>query len=1344
MRKTLSVAAWGLASLVVLGLLLILSVVIIGNTGYGRRLIMHEVASLTAGKIELSGLSGTFPSSLDVNTVQLRDTQGVWMRAERLSVRWSPFALLRAALHVEQFHVGAADVLRRPASTAAAPASGGGGGYHLPAIDIDRLAIDTLVLEPAAAGARATVNIQGDAHYRSLQNAQAMLVIRRSNGSGNYQLTAALAPTGMNARLQLQEPAGGPIEQLANLPGLGALSVDASIEGPRNAERLQLTGQVGGLSAGANGTLNLQARAADISFTLHSPAITPEPGLSWKRIALQGQLHGPLATPQASGSLELQGLTLPNGTQLASLHADVSADGHLLTLRGLAAGILLPPSQPQLLQDSPLTLAATLRLDAADRPLQLTLTDRLFALQAQAVTQGNRSANFELRLPDLAPIAALYRQHLRGALTLSGTVSQRGQLLQADLNGMGSLAGASPAAQLLGPHARLHLAATMNGPTLDLQQLNVSGKALTVAASGSAQRAAGTASGSARAPAIRALRAQWRVSLPRLGFISPAVAGSLETSGTAEGSLDSLTADISARSTLSMRGGPPGTFEASVQAKGLPSAPSGTVHAHGTFDGAPLQIDASVSRLGNALYRVVINHAAWKSFAAGGDLTAGSNLAASHGQLQLRIQRLADLQPLLGAPLAGSMAANVSLVSASTHPQAQFELTARNVKIQDVAANARLSGAGPLNALRIQLTAASPNIGGSPADVNATVQLNALARALELNGFQMRYHGQTLHLLSQSRVTFARGLSVRRLRLAAGQAIVAIDGEFSPALNFRASVHQVDAKLVDAFEPGLLAAGTFNADAQLHGSRSAPVGQVSFRIAGVKLAHAAAQGLPAVEADASARLAGSSGDIVMQLKAGSASDMKLTGRVPLNPNGRFAVKLNGRLDLALMNSILAEGGKHAAGILTVAATANGTARAPQITGTVHLAHGDLRDYPEGIHLGDINAQLVGRQGSLRIATMTARAGPGQLSITGTVGVLQPGMPLDISVKGQRIQPIVNDILTANLNTDMHVGGTLRQRLDITGNVHINRAAINIPNGFPPSVAVLNVVVPGQKPPPSTQAQQLVIALAINVDAPQSIFVQGRGLDAQLGGKLQLTGTSDHPQVGGAFNMIRGAYSLAGTNIKFTSGRVSFNGEGLKDKIDPTLDFLAQASVTYNSIPTVVNLNITGFADAPKISLSSTPPLPQDDLLALLLFGQPASQLSALQLAETGAAVASLSGIGGGGGGGSGHSLNPLTWIKHALGLNAFSVGGASPPPGAAPGGSTISGASVTAGKYVSNRVYVAATQSTTGTSQVQVDVDLNAGVKLQARLGNGTATAQGTTPQNDPGSSIGLTWQHRY
>ncbi len=181
--------------------------------------------------------------------------------------------------------------------------------------------------------------------------------------------------------------------------------------------------------------------------------------------------------------------------------------------------------------------------------------------------------------------------------------------------------------------------------------------------------------------------------------------------------------------------------------------------------------------------------------------------------------------------------------------------------------------------------------------------------------------------------------------------------------------------------------------------------------------------------------------------------------------GTVALKLAGKMDVALMNSILEQRGERAGGTLTVNASVSGAAREPQIRGVVQLADGDLRDYAEGAHLDHINARLVGGRGILKIASMTARAGPGQLSASGTVGVLQPGMPMHVSLVAHHIQPITNDIMTANLDTNMKVDGTLRQRLDVTGTVHINHASITIPNGLPPNVATLNVIRPGQAQPP---------------------------------------------------------------------------------------------------------------------------------------------------------------------------------------------------------------------------------------------------------------------------------------
>jgi translocation and assembly module TamB len=344
------------------------------------------------------------------------------------------------------------------------------------------------------------------------------------------------------------------------------------------------------------------------------------------------------------------------------------------------------------------------------------------------------------------------------------------------------------------------------------------------------------------------------------------------------------------------------------------------------------------------------------------------------------------------------------------------------------------------------------------------------------------------------------------------------------------------------------------------------------------------------------------------------------------------------------------------------------------------------------------------------------------------------VPVDLNIKANNAQPVASKLVTANLNADLHVSGTARQRLDIGGTVHLNRTLIGIPNSLPPDVAVLDVRRRG-KPVPARE-KQLVIGLDIKVQAPQEFLVQGRGLDADMSGELHIGGTTDSPLVSGGFDLQRGSFALSGNKLSFTTGRVSFNGAGLKNKIDPTLDFTAQTTIT----DTTATLRITGLADAPQFEFTSSPAKPQDEIMALLLFGAPAAQLSALQLAQVGAALASLSGVGGDGG------LNPLVKLQKSLGLDRLSVGaGTSSTTATTTGtGTQNTGASIEAGRYISKRIYVEAKQSTTGTSQLEADVDLTRHLKLQTRLGNGTGSVLGTTPENDPGSSVGLSYQFEY
>jgi translocation and assembly module TamB len=428
-----------------------------------------------------------------------------------------------------------------------------------------------------------------------------------------------------------------------------------------------------------------------------------------------------------------------------------------------------------------------------------------------------------------------------------------------------------------------------------------------------------------------------------------------------------------------------------------------------------------------------------------------------------------------------------------------------------------------------------------------------------------------------------------------------------------------------------------------------------------------------------------------------------------------------------MNPLFENAGRRISGTIDVNAQIAGTLDAPAVHGSVELHKGSVHDYRHGVDLSDIEGKLEGTQDELRITQLTAHAAAGTLAVTGTLGVLKGGWPVDLKFTAREAQPFSSSIVTGSVNADLTLTGTVLHELDLAGNVLINRATVEIPNSFPPDVAVLDVRRPGQVVAPATSGP--VFNLKVSVNAPRQILVRGRGLDAELGGKLQIGGTTRAPAIDGGFDLQRGLFTIAGSRLNFSSGRVSFTGADVTGKIDPTLDFTAQTTTS----DTTVTLRITGVADAPQFELTSVPQLPQDEILARLLFGESAGQLTALQAAQIGAALVTLTGTGSG--------VNPLAVIQKHLGLDRLSVG--SNDTGV-PGSTQNTGATIEAGRYVTNRIFVDVKQNTTGATQLQVDVDLTNKLKLQTRVGTGTATVQGTTPDNDPGSSVGLSYRFEY
>jgi translocation and assembly module TamB len=148
--------------------------------------------------------------------------------------------------------------------------------------------------------------------------------------------------------------------------------------------------------------------------------------------------------------------------------------------------------------------------------------------------------------------------------------------------------------------------------------------------------------------------------------------------------------------------------------------------------------------------------------------------------------------------------------------------------------------------------------------------------------------------------------------------------------------------------------------------------------------------------------------------------------------------------------------------------------------------------------------------------------------------------------------------------------------------------------------------------------------------------------------------------------------------------------------NPALDIEANADSTGLS----ASIRVTGYALKPEIGFTSTPALPEDELLSRLLFGTSITNLSAPEALQLAAAVAALQG------GGSG--LNPINAVRRAAGLDRLRILPADPQTG--------QGTSIAAGKYVTRRLYAEIVTDGQGYSATQVEFQVTRWLSLLSSI----------------------------
>ena len=439
----------------------------------------------------------------------------------------------------------------------------------------------------------------------------------------------------------------------------------------------------------------------------------------------------------------------------------------------------------------------------------------------------------------------------------------------------------------------------------------------------------------------------------------------------------------------------------------------------------------------------------------------------------------------------------------------------------------------------------------------------------------------------------------------------------------------------------------------------------------------------------------------LRLMGPAAIDTRVAGRI----SGTTAdLTLQGTADAALANA--AADPLTLAGGLRMDLALRGPLALSSLSGRVTLSGGRVAYPLAGFSLQrtEVMADLSG--GQARIAGTAEMTAGGRLRLGGTLGLTPPlDSSLDLELQALHLRDA--ELYDTTVSGQLRIDGPLLGRAALTGRLVLGETELIVPSTGFASAADLEAIrhVNDTAAARTTRARAGVgaagagggqtgtggpdWALDVTIDAPNRIFLRGRGLDAELGGSVRLVGTLRSISPSGAIELIRGRLDLLGKRLDLTEASLVLEGD-----LVPYLTVVAS-----NETEDVTSMvMIEGPVNAPEVTFSSTPELPQEEVLAWLLFGRGLESISALQAAQLANAVATLAGRGGEG---------VISKLRKGFGFDDLDVQT-----------SEDGTASVSAGKYISRNVYTEIEVDQDGKSQINLNLDLKKGVTVKGRVGS--------------------------
>ncbi len=1336
------------------------------------------------GKLRIEGVEGDVLRDMTVRRLTLSDKAGVWLQADDVAVRWRYAELLWRRLHIQSVTVGRLTIFRQPILTPPPPP---GKGLDLSvALDRIKARIDT---EPAFSDTRALYDFSGQFGMERRGATKAVIDLESVPRPGDY-LKARLNLGQKSTLLldaEAREVKGGGLAGSLGLASDRPFTLSAHISGALSQGRLDAIARSGddtplravGAWTPKGGTVDARLMLAQSKWTKGwANAAGPEVRISLTTKPRDKTLYDLDARLTAANlAVAARGPVDPAKRSSKGLGVSVVVNSLAKLVpqpvmgRGQITGVLSGA-----LDDVRFAGSAEIkdfnfldyRLARVAGPVKLGWRKRTLIIQATAAGSGASGANLIALAVGSAPTGSVEVDGLpdgrvliksmaikgKGAKIdgaggqdlIGGGLTFKGQMHIADVAAIrpgaaGALEASWSARQtkepgapwifgveahgdrfatglveldrLLGPAPRLAGQAGFVGDVISFDTVSLEGA-----------KAAADAHGQWKLDGAIMFALNWRAD-------GPFAAGPLDIDGKAKGA-GALTGTIGAprldlASELDTVNFPNLTLKAAKLDLGVTATPQGA--------------EGRIALSGQSDYGPAHAHADFRLADHGLDLTgldAEGGGVIAHGDLALRdlSPSTADLTLSLGpgAVLSeGQATGAVRITAAPGGAVASLNLQAKNAVVRGeplALGSAKLTAQGPVAHLPYQIS-----LDG------------ALARTpLKLNGsglFSQAAHGYTVafdgsgqlrranfHTLDTAQVRVEETERYARLRLALGGGRAELEArQGAGGANIAAVLTGVDLSFVSEdftgqFDANLNLAGKGK---DLRGALTAAVKNARSRDAraGLSIDGAFKAALDNDRLTVESSLKGSEGltssaNFVLPVQA-SAEPFALAVIRDRPMQGHF--EADG--EIQPLWDLFLGGERTLGGKLAAKADVSGTIADPKITGRADLTAGRFEDYPTGLKLRDATLGAALNTDTILVDRFSAADGlKGSISGSGEVSLARGGGS-NLLLKLSNFRLIDNDTATADASGQVTIVRGADGKAKIAGALDLVNGAINAAAKTGPDIPTIEVVEKNRPfniqdqlvaPAPTTQPG---VDLDVTLTARRGLLVKGRGLDLDMSVDARVTGTTSKPILDGDARVVRGDYDFGGSRFTFDNrGVVHLSNDPTAIRLDLT------ATREDPSLTAVIT--IKGTAAKPQISLSSTPVLPNDEVLSQVLFGSSASQLSPFQAAQLASALTALA---------SGGGFDVIGGIRSLVRLDRLAVVG-----------TTTTGYSVAGGKYLGDKFYVELAGGARDASYASVEYRITHNLSLVSRLANQPAAVTNTTPGTvvQTGSELSIRWRRDF